>query len=352
MSKELPNNQNNDEIDLIIFFNLIGNAFSKLFSGLKNILNYFFSKIVYAFKVVLVNWKTVLGSMLLAMVIGYALEKIKNDSYSTSMLVEPYFNSKYQLVNNVGYFNALIANNDKEALKRIFNIDDETVKNIKKFDIEPGPETENDRILQYESFISKLDTIRAQEYSYETFIDNRSVYSGKYFLISAYASKADIFKSLEQGILSSFSNNYSGKEMERRDVLIELQKKNLREQLKEVDSLKNIYIDVLKDKTINNNKAVNLGDVLVSGTSDQKLTREYDLFREDQRIRNALKQLDEKKIREDRVYDVMIPFQKVGTKVTSWKSRYSILFPVLTFVLLLLFFVFKSAINYILNYEE
>ncbi|MGB6268418.1 MAG: hypothetical protein WBF67_05350 [Olleya sp.] len=352
MSKELPSKPgNNEEVDLIVFFNLIGNAISKVFNFFAGILKTIFSTVIYALKVLFKSWKIVLGIMLLAAILGYALEKVKPTVYSTSMLVEPYFNSKYQLVNNIDYFNALIKNNDTKSLKSIFKVDESVINQIEGFEIQPGPETENDRLLQYEEFISKLDSVRAQEYLFDDFIENRSVYSGRYFLIIAYASKPNVFKSLEEGILTSFVNSYSDKAMKRRDDLIKIQKENLDEQLRQVKELQKIYIDVIEKESDRTQSSFKVGDISISG-SDKQNTKEYELLREEQRIRNELKQLEEQKIQEDVIFEVLSSFQEVGNKTSSWKEKYSLVFPLLAFGLLILFFAAKKIINFTLNYED
>jgi len=180
---------------------------------------------------------------------GKILEIRKPAVYSSEMLVRPYFESKYQLITNISYFNALISNQDYSTLKSIFDINDDTVKEIKGFSIEPGPETENDRILQYESFISKIDSIRAQDISFDDYIENRSLYSGNLYLVKAESYKKDIFKSLENGLNSSFSNEYSIKKMKKRDSINTIKKQNILDNLKQVDSLQKIYITVLKDES-------------------------------------------------------------------------------------------------------
>ena len=43
-------------------------------------------------------------------IVGYVLETTRPTLYQSEMLVKPYFESKYQLVNNISFFNALIAN--------------------------------------------------------------------------------------------------------------------------------------------------------------------------------------------------------------------------------------------------
>lgn len=352
MSKELPSKpNNNEEVDLIVFFNLIGNTLTKVFNFFAGIIKTVFSAVISALRVLFKSWKIVAGIMILAAIFGYLLEKNKTSVYTSNMLVEPYFNSKYQLVTNINYFNALIANNDRQTLKEIFKVKDSVVEAINGFQIEPGPETENDRILQYESFRSKLDSLRALDFSYEEFLENRSAYSGRYFLIKAFSSKPDIFKELEYGVLTSFTNDYSNREKIRRDTLIEIQRVNLVNQLKSIDSLQRIYINVIEKESDSKKSNVSLGEISIS-SNDKQVTREYELFKEEQRIRNELKQLEAQKVNQDVVYEVISSFQRVGNVTSSWKQKYSFIFPVLAFVLLVLFFVAKKVITFTLNYED
>lgn len=348
-NKEIKSN--NEEVDLIVFFNLIGNAFNKFLNSIFSILKYIFSVIIYTLRFFINRWKIIAGVMLIAAVIGYALEKTKPTAYQSEMVVEPYFNSKFQLVNNINYFNALIANGEIQSLQKIFKIDKETVNAINGFSIEPGPETENDKLLQYEKFIAQLDSVRAQEYSYDDFINNRSEYAGKFFLIKAYASKANVFKDLEDGILTSFVNNYSNKAMKRRDDLIKIQRENLEDQLQQVKDLQKIYINVIERESNSKEKSFKIGDISISGSDGQK-TREYELLQEEQRIRNELKMLEEQKIEEDVVFEVISSFQEVGKISSHWKEKYSINFPIASLVLLILFFMIRKIIVFTLKYEE
>ena len=96
-----PNNNpsnKNEEIDLVVLFNLIGNAFSRFFNFIGSIFKSIFSVVIYALKAIIVNIKIIALVVLLAGILGYVLEKYKTDVYSSQMVVRPYFDSKYQLI--------------------------------------------------------------------------------------------------------------------------------------------------------------------------------------------------------------------------------------------------------------
>jgi hypothetical protein len=373
MNIEQNSNQNNksEEVDLIIFFNYIGDRFEKLFRYISGFFKTIFSTIIYLLKTLFNSWKMVLGILIIAYGIGYYMETKITPIYTTSMLVEPYFDSKYQLVANINYFNALISNKDYDMLKQIFNVDTETIKNLKRFKIEPGPETENDRILQYldfkDKFVSEVQvdnplkkgkeavTLRKNEVnvSFEDFVKNRSIYAGKYFLITATASKDDIFKSIEEGVYKSFQNSYSEKIMERDTLLVNIQRKSFKEQLKEIDALKTIYIDVLKDaSTKKPNSNVKVSEQGVAFSTETQVTREYELLAQELVIRDKIRKLDEQLVRKDDFYDVITGFQKVGNKSTSWTQRHRLIYPLLAFALLCGFFLVRKLINYTYSYED
>ena len=355
MSQELPPNKNtNEEVDLIIFFNLIGNTLTKVFNFIASIFKTVFSIIIHTFKVFINSWKIILGVLLIAAVAGYALEKNKPASYESDMLVEPHFGSKYQLVTNIKYFNALIEEKDYDALKDIFIGNDSTnlnVENIVGFKVEPGPETENDRILQYQGFMQRLDSVRKEEMTFEDYIENRSIYSGNIYLITAYSKQKDIFKKLEKGVFSAFLNEFSAEEFEKKEQLRELQKQNLLTQLKEIDSLKSFYIKVRTDESQTTSKQITLGDISLSNDS-RSTTREYELLGKENNIRDQLKSLEEQKIEKSKLYDVISSFQGVGEVKSSLLDRYTLIFPVLAFILLCLFYLVKRVVIYSNNYED
>lgn len=362
MSQDLSKNNNNDlpqkstannseEIDLLVLFNLIGGLFNRLFNFVSSIIKKIFSTIIYALRAFIDNWKLIGGVMLVSGAIGYVLEASKPTIYSSGMLVQPYFDSKYQLVTNINYFNELISNEDYKSLESIFEIPSDDVETLVAFKIDPGPENENDRILQYNDFLKKIDSSRAKEISYEDYIENRSIYSGNVFLITAESQKKDVFRSLEKGIASGFTNDFSKSERQKRDSLIVIQKQNLMDQIHAIDSLKGIYIEVLKEDSKASAKQIKLGDIPLT-SQNKTTTREFELLNKEIALRNELGKLDEQKIEENTYFDVISSFQQVGSKVDKLTEKYSLIFPIVAFILLCLYFIFGKSIDFIKRYND
>jgi hypothetical protein len=283
-------------------------------------------------------------------VLGFALEKYKAPVYNSKMLVKPYFESKYQLVTNIDYYNALITSDNQEELSRIFDIPKEDSEQILSFEIEVGPETENDLILQYDTFIKSIDSIRAQDIAYEDFVDNRDLFSSNLFMINVNSYKRDIFKSLAKGFESTFSNEYSQKLMTRRDSTISIKKQAYKKDLIKIDSLQRVYLRILEEESKKGSVGIGIEGFLPL-TQERSTTREYELFQNELRIRDSISVLDRLVIEENVYYDVLSQFSDVGSKSTDLTKKYSLLFPVLAFLTLILIFLGIKTVTFVKRYE-
>ncbi|MFD2551519.1 hypothetical protein ACFSQP_06795 [Bizionia sediminis] len=344
-----PNNS--EEVDLAQLFRLFGNAFGKLANFISDIFKAIFSVIIFALRAIIVNFKIIVVSMVLAGILGYVLERQKPVIYTSSMLIRPYFESKFQFVTNMGYYNALLENKKYTTIAELFEISEEEASAIKDFEIETGPETENDKLLQYSMFLDNLDSTRVKPISYEQFVENRTIYSGELFQITVHATKNDIFPKLENGITNSFTNSYSLKRMQKRDSLLTIQQNNIVSQLKQVDSLQQIYIKVLENDSKSQGSEFSIGGESFSLGNDRANTKEYELLEKEIQLRNELKELQEKKVDEDVFFDVISNFQKIGKRQQTLSKRYVVLFPVAAFVLLAIIYLVTKMVVYVKKYD-
>ena len=351
MSKELQQAPESEEVDLGQLFKMIGNMFDRLFRFVGGIFKAVFSVIIYVLKAIITNFKIIVIAMVVAGVIGFVVEKVKRPVFTSSMLVKPYFDSKFQLVTNIKYYNALIEDKDFKQLSSLFNIEEAYGEEIIEFEINPGPETENDRILEFEGFIKQVDSTRANDIYFEEFIENRSIYSGSLYEIGVKSFKKDIFRSLEEGLNSTFTNTYSVKKMEKRDSLIAIDKSRILKSLKQVDSLQKVYIKVLQEESGNNQGTVTLKDGM-SLVQERVNTREYELLDKELQLRQQLAQLESQKVEEDVFFDTLSSFQDVGSEDSSLWSKYTLIFPLVALILLTLVFLLKKLIRFVNTYED
>ena len=338
MSENTNSTPQNEDLDLIQLFKLIGQSFKTLFNFFKSILNGLFRVVIYSLKPFVKNIKMVSAILIIAALMGFFLEKSSKTIYTSDMLVRPYFESKYQLVNNIDYFNTLVDEGNISDLSRVFEIDSSESASLLGFEIEIGPQTKNDIIKEYDGFLKTIDSTLATTITYDDFMENRDILNGSTFRITAESSTSDVFGKLEKGFSKTFKNNYSKKNKTLRDSSIVIEKKKLLRDLKRVDSIQKIYLEVIKTESEKESVILSNGDMTVS--QEKTPTREYELLQEGMKIRNELTALDEKQINESDFYDVLSSFEDTGgIKKVSIYLRYPILFPLIAFGLMILTFV-------------
>lgn len=353
MSDNLPKSNNNEEIDILAFFDYFGKKVNSVFKGIGSLLKRVFSIFIYALRALVDNAKLIAIVLILAAIAGFALEKIRPTVYTSQMIVKPYFESKFQLIQNINYYNALIEAKDYKQLTRIFTgINENDAEQLVEFEITPGPETENDKVKQYVNFLKGLDSVRKQEVDYQNFIDNRSVYSGSIFQISVQSLKKDIFRSLEEGLNSTFTNEYSIKKMEQRDSIMVINKQRILANLETVDSLKRVHTRVFLKGAENQDVGSFTTKDGLAFIQEKTKTKEVDLLNQEMRLRQELSALESKKVEEDVFFDTLSSFQEVGAVYTSIWKRFSIIFPILAFIGLCTAYLTNIIIKYVRNYES
>ena len=79
-------------------------------------------------------------------------------------------------------------------------------------------------------------------------------------------------------------------------------------------------------------------------------TREYELFQEELKVRQAIINLDRELIEESVYYDVLSGFEEVGNEVKEISNKYSLILPALVFIVMALVYVFYKMFNFIREY--
>lgn len=350
MSEKLPQEPQNEEVDLGQLFNAIGRLFEKLFSFIGKVFKLLFSGIIYTLKPIVNNIKLIASVLLLAGIVGYVIDNYKEKTYVSEMLVKPYFDSKYKLFNNVDYFNALIATENISELSKIFKIDSTEAENLLNFEIEPGPETPNDLFVEYNEYITEIDTTIMDVMNFNDFVSNRDILSSNTFLVKAKSLKNNVFKSLEKGFVNTFENQYSKKLKSIRDSVLSARKQTYLLELKKIDSLQITYLQVMRSESENSNGTIN-SNTAFPLIQEKTKTKEYELFREELKIRDKIRTIDKILIEESQYYDILSSFDSVGAEDSGLMDKYKLVFPAVAFILLALAFMVLKIFKFIKNYE-
>ncbi|WP_400075785.1 hypothetical protein [Winogradskyella sp. R77965] len=350
MSDKLPQPPQNEEVDLGQLFNAIGKLFEKLFRFIGSIFKGIFSAIIYAIQPVVKHFKLTVSAMVIAAILGFILQKSKDPVYYSEMVVKPNFDSKYQLAKNIDYFNALIGSENLIELSNIFDIDTLSAKELVSFDLDVGPETQNDLFVEYDEYVMSIDTSLVDELSYVEYIKNRDLLSSRLFAIKAKSYKRDIFSNLEEGFRKTFENDFAKHQKKVRDTMAAIEREILKKQLARLDSIQKTYIEVKIKESEKGDLSLNLGNTMPL-QEEKSETKEYELFQKEQEIGRVLTELEQEIAEENTYYDVLSGFDRVGIKDNSIKQRYMFLFPLLILGLFIFYFLVVKAFNYIKNYE-
>ncbi len=350
MSEKLPQQPQNEEVDLGQLFNAIGRLFERLFNFIGSIFKGIFSAIIHTIKPLVDNFKFVSIALIITVLAGYIFEKVKKPVYYSDMVVKPHFDSKYQLSNNIDYFNSLIGSGNLTELSNIFEIDTTNAKELVSFDLKAGPETQNDLFIEYDDYVKSIDTSLVDELSYVDYTKNRDLLSGSLFAINAKSHKRDIFSSLQEGFRKTFENDFSKHQKRVRDTTAYIDRQSLTMELSRLDSIQKTYLEVIKNESKNSKLSIGIEGMLPI-QEEKTATKEYDLFLKEQEIRRTLNYLNQSIAKENTYFDVLSGFDKNGSKDNSIKQRYSILFPVLTLIFLLIASLALKAFKFIKTYE-
>ncbi|MCB0447649.1 MAG: hypothetical protein KDD03_09085, partial [Gelidibacter sp.] len=84
---------------------------------------------------------------------------------------------------------------------------------------------------------------------------------------------------------------------------------------------------------------------------ERTVTKEFELLDKQIELRRELSALEAQKVEQDEFFDTVSSFQDVGAKYTSLWKRYSIIFPILSFIILCIFFIVIRTVKFVNNYE-
>ena len=332
MSTKKPASE--EEIELGNLFLVIGKGISNFFKFLGNILASLYQLFIDLLLFVRKHFLKLAISAIIGLVIGYFLEGNKA-TYQSNLIVEPNFSSTLQLYKNIEGYNELIQQKDSIKLSEIFNLTVDEAKSLKSIEIEPII-TESDQIKIFDEFIIKADTTTIKNIVFDKFIKNLSQENYSNHIIYAKASDKFVFKKLEPIIINSIISNKHFTRLKNafEDNSLLTEKTLLNEQL-ELDSLRNIYNQVLLKEADNEASGTNID----LGSRITKKEKELELFDINLRLNEKLVDLKIENTEKKEIVNVLSGFSGIGTKMsfaTRTPITLALLLSSLTFVILLL----------------
>jgi hypothetical protein len=330
-----------EEIDLGQLFVIIGRGIDKIIQGFIDIFMFSGTFLMSILTFFIRNYIGFGLIIILGFILGGTLEKISEDKYVADMVVKPNFGSTRQLYNNIEYYNELVKQEDSILISETFNISLKEASSIKSFKVAPIID-DNNLLESYDIFLASVDSSTVVDFDFEQFVENFSIYSYYYHVITIVSTQNDIFIRLDSTILSSIENNDFFKNQ--KNIKNESLFRNnayLNSSIIKVDSLRSVYNEVLLSEAKKSNLQgtnINLGD-------SKESTKEIDLFAQEARINRELDVLGVERVEYGEVLNVVSDFQRVGFKMNTGLNRPLFIFPIVLFALLVFFFLLRIIVQ-------
>lgn len=343
--------KNSEEIDLLQLFGFfeskLKGVFRLFFKGFKSI----FDVLIAFLQVLQHHFIKVIIAVIIAFGAGFAYDMYKPKVFASKMIVKPLFESKYQLVTNIKYYNELVKNKELDKLSSIFNLTKDETRSLCSFDIKDGPESEKEKTRLYNEFMKSLDSAAAATVNYDRFVENITIYDATLYEIEVKSSKNDIFDKLSKGFKKTFkSKNYSEDNKRKKDTLFKLQKESIEKSLTDIDALKEVYIKELsKDK---NQKIEILGSTALKLMDEKQQTKEFEMLQLQIAEQKKLTTLQEDAIKENQLFEVVSDFQLIGSVSGTIYNKMKFVLPVLAFLLILIGIFGMKLNTFVANYNK
>lgn len=352
MSKESPQPQPSEEVDLGQLFKLIGNAFERFFKFIGSIFYKLFLVFVWFVFFIKKHILKLVIAGIVGVALGFILQSVSDPVYKSYVTVKQNYDTGENLYNSISYYNDLVKQKDYITLENVLGVDKSLAKSILAFEIK-SVVNENDKLKEYDDYLKTLDTAVAKTVTYEMFLKNNEEYSHQYQQITIKAKRRDNFKTIFDNIIENVeSNDYFKKERNKAIDELNMKKEALKEALAKSDSLQSTYKRVL-EKGIEG-KGSEIG-ITFEGSNTNDKTKEYELYLNDLKLRSDMIMVERYLIDLDRIIEIMSSKQESGIEDNKKnlfgfsigvKLYYGLLLILVTFSLLLVLDFIKFLERY------
>jgi hypothetical protein len=326
MAEKQASNQSNssDEIDLGQLFQMIGKGFNKFFQFLGNIFKGIFNSFIL---LLLFIQKHILKFIILAVVglaVGIYLDITLPTKYTSSMVVEPNFNSVQQLYNNINYYDELAEAKDSIGLAEALGISVKDASFIKDFEIDSYSD-ENQKILLFDKFVRSLDSTTKKAINMGKYLDNFNSFDARFHNISVISYDKTIAKKIESSIIAYISRNeYFQLQQSISNENISIQDSMFRKQLMEVDSLQQLYKRVMVKEAEKPMQGTNIN--LGEGEGNQN--RELALINQVDFLRENFVSLNIERANKSSIINIISAFPRRGVEINGVLDSYKFWVPI------------------------
>lgn len=339
MSKDLQQQNQSEEVDLGQLYKAIGNGFSSFFRGVANIFKGLYSGLILILLHLFKRIFWYVGAVVIGLVLGFILNANTVKSYGANMFIKTNFDSGRQVYENIKQLSQLASvDRDTVELGKILSIPPTEASKLKGFYIQPGTE-ENVIAEMYSEYRLNLDSLSQTEVTYKSYKESLNNYALPVQQILVISTDKFIYKEIEKAFTKELANN---------DYLDELAIVNIENLEREKEALENQVIktnylidEYLKIKISQSEKPENNITNLYMGDTESKNSsvNEAELLKEQLKLEEQKREVLQLMVEEKDVLSVISGFPSSGYDIRTWKDKYIIKVPLVTFSITLLAFL-------------
>jgi len=342
MSKDLPESQPSEEVDLGQLFKQIGKAFDRLFKFFGSILN----KLFLAFVWLVFFTKRHFLKIVLAAALGFAYGFIKQETgkpvYKSTTVIKQNYKTGENLYLLIDFYNALISEKDSMALVESLQISPKEANSISALEIE-STLSQNEKLKLFDYYTKEMDSTLASTLEFKTFVNNFNEFDYGFQKITLKSYSKGIFNKVLENIIknviaSEFIKNEQSKDLAELDG----RERAIKQSLEASDSLQRVYQEVLIKSV--ESTAGSQTSVTIDNTEDASITKEYELFIGDLELKRELVNIQRDKDDIKNIIEIVSSVQNEGVLDNSSvvfgfeiskKIAYGLVLALFTFTILL-----------------
>ena len=325
MSKDLPQPQQSEEVDLGQLFKIIGNGFKNFFQFIGNIFKTLFEVIILFLIFVQKHFIKLAVVVVVGLAVGVYLDYKKEPLYISTMVVEPNFNSVQQLYNNIGFYNELATAKDSTVLAEVLDISKKEASAIREFSVESYSD-ENQKIKLFDEFLTSLDTTTQKAIDIKEYLENFNSLDARFHTVSIITANNTVAKRIQPSIINSISrNDYFKLQKSISEMNISLQDSLYKKQIREIDSLQALYKKVMLKEAEKDMNGTNI-NMAEEGSKDFK---ELALINKMNQLQTSLVELNEERGNKESILNVISEFPVKGVRLKGILNSYKFILPCL-----------------------
>lgn len=321
-NKSQPKLQEN-EVDLGVFFTLIGRIVKKITDALNSLLIYLSEVLLQA--LIFLKRKIIWLALGFLIGLGFGLKEYFSNgtSYYSDMTVRSNFESARLLHNQIAYFNSLIKQHRSKDLAALFNISEQEAAKLISFEISPVSNDIEAAKLYKHTFLDDRrsknpDSLWNKTINFTQFKATLSSYDYPLQEIRLYSYSPDVYTRIQDGIVRAVNNDKTLQTLKAGTANMLLEEEHLlNKSLQGLDSLRQAYYKRIELTSTRSGEGNNF--YLSGREADNPEIELYDkeLIFKDELIRVKQQSMDQQYI-----LMVSAAFNPTGTKVYSLQQDF------------------------------